>query len=384
MRITAILTALVIATAALAPAYADCGSDDAKRYYSTAYEHKKLKHYEDALAALVKLFEECPDHHDGYVLIIDTYIQLDQADSAVAAGDRAVTDYPEDGKLLFLRGEAKEKAGDPEGAVADYKAAMPLLEDKLGVCYNIARMYLRTNVDSAMVYLECAIEVDSTQTGLWDALLQIYELRYRGNDEVRAKMGTAYAYLYEQYPDIEKYAVGRGKGLVIEQRFAEALPILEAAVQSYPENVEAWRYLGYAKMGLGDNEGALEAALRAIELLPGDGKLMLDVADTYRALGNYKKAIEYVEKAEAVIPGEPRALVIRTEISEKRALSMRCSNGWLTLDGDAALGNVIAQWKSMVDVPGWGSYAQARAAALSRARLTPEQRNQLKFFGGCP
>ena len=60
----------------------------------------------------------------------------------------------------------------------------------------------------------------------------------------------------------------RGRCLVQQERFEEARPLLERAVESQPENGEAALALGIARYEVGDVDGALVALERAETLLP--------------------------------------------------------------------------------------------------------------------
>jgi len=142
----------------------------------------------------------------------------------------------------------KAQAGDLDGAIKEYRAALALVRDS-----SIA-------VDLAVALLKKgdAEEVVRLLGGEPDSL-------------ARYQLALAYSKL---------------------RRFQDARAILEIVLQSRPEFVEAWYQLGINSLAAGDPREAENSLRRAVELRPDEPAIRLAWADSLEKLGKRKEAGE--------------------------------------------------------------------------------------------
>ncbi|GLW28962.1 tetratricopeptide repeat protein [Actinoplanes regularis] len=69
-------------------------------------------------------------------------------------------------------------------------------------------------------------------------------------------------------PDDEPALVAQAKTAVLEERFADAVKLLEEFLREHPADARAWHRLAGARTGLGLYQWAIEAADRSVELDP--------------------------------------------------------------------------------------------------------------------
>ncbi len=89
-------------------------------------------------------------------------------------------------------------------------------------------------------------------------------------------------------------------------RWPEAEADLKAALALQPENAAVLNYLGYSWVDRGLNlEDGLALIRRAVALEPRSGHIVDSLGWAYFRLGDYERAIDYLEQAVALLPGDP-------------------------------------------------------------------------------
>lgn len=93
-----------------------------------------------------------------------------------------------------------------------------------------------------------------------------------------------------------------------QERNAQRILELEAAVRKNPEDAAAWVRLGNLYFDMGKAPGAVNAYERALLLKPGDPDVLTDLGIMYRDTGNFDMAVESFRKASKANPGHQNAL----------------------------------------------------------------------------
>ena len=94
-----------------------------------------------------------------------------------------------------------------------------------------------------------------------------------------------------------KYKIGylRGRVLESETKYDEALKMYIDALSYKPAHYELRKAIGKVHRLLGDNEKSIELFKQLLLSGPREGELNLEIAKSYYANGNRKKAIEHLE-----------------------------------------------------------------------------------------
>src|SRR5437762_404012 len=89
-----------------------------------------------------------------------------------------------------------------------------------------------------------------------------------------------------------------GKLLDKENKFSEAIPFLNKAIEANPESDDAYFNLALSYTNLGDHEKGLNYFLKVIEINPQRGEAYYYVGLIFKERGDGAKAGEYSEKAQ--------------------------------------------------------------------------------------
>ncbi len=95
-----------------------------------------------------------------------------------------------------------------------------------------------------------------------------------------------------------------GQVLAEEEQFAGALKEIEAAIRLRPDYAEAYLSQGLIKKKLRDEDGALQAFIRAVELSPGEAKARYELGTSYLLAGQTVHAIEHLQRSLELKPGD--------------------------------------------------------------------------------
>jgi tetratricopeptide (TPR) repeat protein len=94
-----------------------------------------LQEPELPIAEYEKKLEAAPDQIRWYRLLASAYLSAHDYDRARKVVDRGLALDPDDPVLTESRAEARAGAGDPEGALADWRRALELDPDHIGPLY---------------------------------------------------------------------------------------------------------------------------------------------------------------------------------------------------------------------------------------------------------
>lgn len=81
-----------------------------------------------------------------------------------------------------------------------------------------------------------------------------------------------------------------------------AIPLFEASVQSEPDSSEYWLDLGVAQQTSGDNQGAIHAFSRSMELAPYDYRAYKALSDLYKGSSQPAQARQVLQRFLTLVP----------------------------------------------------------------------------------
>ncbi|MCD6309954.1 MAG: tetratricopeptide repeat protein [Candidatus Eremiobacteraeota bacterium] len=206
----------------------------------------QLRKYDEAEEVLSKLIEKYPDYVDGYVWLLDLYGEIRKLDEGMKLIEKGLKRKWEDPSktksyFLFRKGEFVEMQGGKREAVKIFKQALEL---------NPNNVYARARLAMTMVDL-------SDFTGL------------RTEVEKAMKIRT---------PDTVYPMFAQAQLYINDGRFAEAKEILYRALEKFPFNISAYKYLGYFTFDLKEYREAQTAYAYAEARLPGNYDSLMGLA----------------------------------------------------------------------------------------------------------
>lgn len=118
----------------------------------------------------------------------------------------------------------------------------------------------------------------------------------------------------------ERLSGARGESLVAEKRYCEALVCLDASLKTMP-SARKYALRASAFNGLNQPEKAIADCERAIRLNPHEAKAFLERARAYLLLARYHEALDDVNWAIGLRPGDIAACRLRDQIEADKKRS---------------------------------------------------------------
>lgn len=165
-----------------------------------------------------------------------------------------------------LLGYCAALQGDFDEAIEHYRQAIALDDTYLEAMLNAAEVYIHPlgEFDEAVDMCEQALDLAESDDEMVDALLLKFDALLGKGDFEEAKA------VCRQFPDGPFDNPNHGflvaRALYEVGDLGRALPLIDAAVKTHPDNPEAWYYLGLLKDEKGDTAAATEAFLRSRDL----------------------------------------------------------------------------------------------------------------------
>lgn len=106
-----------------------------------------------------------------------------------------------------------------------------------------------------------------------------------------------------------------GIALLCQERWTEAIEVLERVVAMKPDFAEAHANLGLAWWRRGDLTAAAAGYREALRCSPGEAGLHASLAEVLARAGQGEEARREVERALALDPRHPKALAVRAGLS---------------------------------------------------------------------
>ena len=108
-----------------------------------------------------------------------------------------------------------------------------------------------------------------------------------------------------------------GMALLCQEKYADAVPVLERVVKLKPDFAEGHFNLGFARARAGQGAAALPALREAIRCSPNFLEPYIILADLLGQIGEVEEALALLQRARDISPGDPRLPVLHQRIKSR-------------------------------------------------------------------
>jgi tetratricopeptide (TPR) repeat protein len=261
-------------------------------YYYDRYYHVDEKAQDRNVREVEALVLKDPQNPDLRVAVATYYLDAGSIDAAVQQDREALKINPRHQGAILLLGQAYERAGDPDRAIAQFEQIVDMnkdnqlakLDKRLEMAYyELGSLYAsRGRLDEAVDGLNSAIEIDRTDADAHTALGAVYQKR---GDHANAVLefqqalrfdpydGSSYQGLATSYAALGKpgeAAFARAMVAFANGKPDDAASQLESLTAQSPELTSAYLGLGLAYEKTGKRDQAISALHKYIAANPND------------------------------------------------------------------------------------------------------------------
>ncbi|MDH5641953.1 MAG: tetratricopeptide repeat protein, partial [Nitrospira sp.] len=174
-------------------------------------------------------------------------------------------------------------------AIIEYRNVIQLDDKHANAHYQLALAYLKLggipNLQAAFGALNRTVELDKTNH---DAQLKLGELLLLGNDPAKARERAEIVLV--SAPQHTEGLILKGRSLINEKHFAEAIPELKKAIELDPKNMRAYIELSRAHLFSKDPAAAETVLNQALAVDPRSTEILLALGDLRTTTGKPDQA----------------------------------------------------------------------------------------------
>jgi tetratricopeptide (TPR) repeat protein/tRNA A-37 threonylcarbamoyl transferase component Bud32 len=269
--------------------------------------YRAQKKLDEAVASYRKALEIDPKHCSSYFGLGQILLEQNQVDEAVVTLTKALELTPRYPNLWWALGRARHKQKKLDEAVACFHKALELDSKPTNYHWGLAfALRDQKKTDEAVAAFRKAIAIEPTQAyatyGLGLALLDAKQ---------KEEATTVFRKAVELEPTRADAHNQLGKLLAEQGKMAEALACFRKAVELAPNSAWnqtslAWHLTTVADSQLRDPATAVIHARKATELQPDNAMYWSNLGVALLRAGDYKSAIEALEKVEEMTKGNTR------------------------------------------------------------------------------
>lgn len=287
------------------------------KHWSTAWEYYKNKTYRSAVKPFWKVIEldTIQRFKNVYSLLSDSYVQLNNPDSAQIVLEMGIKEYPDNAHLHRTLAYYLAGRGLDDEAIEEYETTVEIDSTKVNDWKALGNLYIKNDrIDDAIRAYEIIVDMDPQDHESQQTLSSLY--RSTGNEDAAIDRMEEVKKLDPNNTE-NLYALGRA--YFKNNKYNDAIANFELLLKIKPEDTAALEYFGSSQQNNGDFNGAIATYQKILKIQPDNKKVMTDIATCYKELGRYQTARSYVDRALRVDPKYGMARIVRGEIYEATA-----------------------------------------------------------------
>ena len=271
-------------------------SQTAADYYKQGGAKMKEKKYADAVKLYSKAIDKCKDSSSYFVARGYAYFLLDKYQQSLDDYGTAIYLKSNNWKAYYCRSIALQRVGMFEEAIKDNNMAIMLTSNDTikKECYldnGTNRSFMRDFEGAYNDYMK-ALSYDSLDPNVYNNLATVM-------DDL-GKPEKTLEYCLKAY-SLDSSQIGPlvniGFLYTKQEKYKEAIYYFDWALKKKPDEALAYSNRSYAKLKLGDLDGALEDINKSLKLYPSNSYAYRNRALVYIEMKKNNKACDDLEKA---------------------------------------------------------------------------------------
>ena len=227
--------------------------------FTIGYLNLQLGHTDEAIKALEGNLKASPGNVNTRILLARAYLAANKTDDAKKQVDQILAAAPQHVGAMIMQAQILTAEKDTIGAMNALNRILKMDTANYQASYNLATLYRQTKDDRAIVQYDYTFHIDTMDvTPLFD-LGTFYEAK---KDMTQAK--TAYTSCIERDRDFTNAYIALGRIYYQEKNTEKALRHFNLAIQTAPNNAEAYYYKGQCFEALQLKDSAVIAYNQAL------------------------------------------------------------------------------------------------------------------------
>lgn len=230
---------------------------------------------EDARHELEEMIKMEPQHTGSYIALANICFMLEDYDAMAEAARQAAGLDSDNATAYYLLAKAAGRQGDATACMEGLDKAIALKDD-----FNEARLLRAETLAAMQQYEEAGKDIETIlarEPEEENAMLLHGQIAEAGKDYGKAE--ASYRHVTEVNPFNEQAFVCLGHLYITQGRMAEAIEVLDEAIELNPGCAAAYRERAQARLQNGDRDG-YEEDLKKEKEAAADGTNATDMADS--------------------------------------------------------------------------------------------------------
>ena len=269
-----------------------------------------LRYQQGALAKALPLLQQSlvlnPTHADAICNLASVLHELGRGDEALAQYATAIKLAPGSAQVLSNRGVMLMELGRLDEAARDFQSALELAPESADVLNNLTACAVKQgDIQRAEVYARQAMQIapgDPRTLSNLGALLCQAKRYQDAIDPLERAIAIA--------PDLDNARLNLGKALSRLKQLGKAREQVDAVIDRNPGNIEALLEKSRLLIDAGEFANAGSIAFYLLHAEPDNPVYLRCVAHALLHAGLHPEARKYLDRVEAVAPGDPAAAYI--------------------------------------------------------------------------
>ncbi len=275
-----------------------------------------MSDYEGAIDYIEDFLETNPYSEQAYEYLVNSYLALNRTSEALTTLEKAVNHFPRKAQFYRLMGQLYTQHEEYEKASVALEKYLQLSPDDSEIermlstiTYNLGIMAAQGDkLHDALEYLDRAIELDSSYMEAYQnkaaVLIELEDLDRAEKHLEKARKRFPYNDMFDKaYFDV----------LVKQEKYREALPVMEAIVEREPENIDLALQLGILYRYLNEIDKAMSLYDDLIKEYPRERKIYNAVIEYW---SNFNRQDKIRQTYELMLETFPDDLDIHLNIAE--------------------------------------------------------------------